>query len=744
MRPSDWPASGAIDLLRHDLPHDSSTTEWWYLNTHLTTDGGRGVSVFAAFFRILLKSQADGSPEYAHSLAWAVSDVDQSRYLATSRVDASAARIGLDKIRNGHGSKDPRLNRAMTEVLEQGKVPRPDRFFEGPVTVAKDRLALDFAGDRFDKRPDGTYVVTLGGATDSAHVELAFTPGKPAVRHGDDGVVHGVHGEDMFYYFIPRCAVAGSVTIDGKRHMVSGDGWYDHEFGCPPPKVEGAPKRSTFDSGIVAWNWVSAQLSDGSELSVYDLVHNESAQSVGRWAIHIGRDGTRTAVQQFTLTPSGRWRSTRTFEGWPTAWHLEVPELAITLDLQSAFSDQEFVTVLSKPAFWEGRCSVKGTRQGASVTGTGYIERSGFADSDTLDTFFSHVGEEVRESVKRVAPLDLTLEHATSLAASPGREDLLDGVDLKQLSRTLIEPLRYVTDRGGKSWRSYAALACCDVVQGDSRQFAHWLAMPELMHTGSLIVDDVADKSVVRRGGPTAHLKYGEAIAMNSGTAAYFLGERLLERTLASDQAKLRLYDLYFEALRSGHAGQAIDLDGLAAYVPEVVESGDASMLERRVLAIHRLKTAAPASALARMGAVVGGGTEAQIDAVGRYFDALGLAFQIVDDVLNLRGFEGDLKQKGEDISQGKVTLPVARALGRLDKAQRTALWRDVSSRPQDPAVVGDVVARIEKCGALDDCMRQARQLIEDAWKLLDATCVESMQKVMLRAFGWYVLERHY
>jgi geranylgeranyl pyrophosphate synthase len=264
------------------------------------------------------------------------------------------------------------------------------------------------------------------------------------------------------------------------------------------------------------------------------------------------------------------------------------------------------------------------------------------------------------------------------------------------------------------------------------------------MHTGSLIVDDVADKSVVRRGGPCAHLKYGEAVAMNAGTAAYFLGERLLERTLVPDAQKLRLYDLYFEALRAGHAGQAIDLDGLAAFVPDVVESGDSSMLERRVLAIHRFKTAAPASALARMGAVVGGGTEAQIQAVGRYFDALGLAFQIVDDVLNLKGFKGDLKQKGEDISQGKVTLPVARALGRLDKDARIALWRDVSSKPEDPKVVRSVIDRIDACGALDDCMTQSRTLIDDAWRQLDAVTEESIPKVMLRAFGWYVLERHY
>jgi geranylgeranyl pyrophosphate synthase len=304
--------------------------------------------------------------------------------------------------------------------------------------------------------------------------------------------------------------------------------------------------------------------------------------------------------------------------------------------------------------------------------------------------------------------------------------------------------VREITDRGGKAWRSYAALACCEVVGGDSRKFSHWLAFPELMHTGSLIVDDVEDKSTIRRGGPTAHLKYGEAIALNAGTAAYFLGEQLLTRSLLSDADKLRIYDLYFQALRAGHAGQAIDLDGLSCDVPAALDWGDLDVLEQRVLAIHRLKTAVPAASLARMGAIAGGGTPEQVEGLGTYFDSLGLAFQIIDDVLNLRGFEGDLKQRGEDITHGKLTLPLVKAFGRLDADARWALWNTVAAHPSDPAVVAGAIERIEQCGALDACVTQARELIESAWRRLDPLIDESQSKVMLRAFGWYVLERHY
>jgi geranylgeranyl pyrophosphate synthase len=171
--------------------------------------------------------------------------------------------------------------------------------------------------------------------------------------------------------------------------------------------------------------------------------------------------------------------------------------------------------------------------------------------------------------------------------------------------------------------------------------------------------------------------------------------------------------------------------------VPEIVESGRGAELERRVLAVHRLKTAAPAGCLARMGAVAGSGTSEQVEGLGLYFEALGLSFQIIDDVLNLRGFKNDLKSKGEDVAQGKITLPVAKAMSRLGLAE-------LRSKPQDPAVIAQVIQVLEGCGAIEDCSREAKENVEAAWQRLDPLVGDTLAKLMLRAFSWYILERHY
>ncbi len=744
--PTDWPAPGPIDLSIQDLPHRSATTEWWYVNSHVKTASGRDLSLFAAFFRMVIgKDEKTHAPVFGHAATWALSDTGGKVYSAVSRIDHAAPAIGLERLKNGRGSQDARLNRAMQEILERGGIPLPDRLFDGEVYVGDRRLELDFAGSRFTRNDDGSYALALHDGRVNVGCDLVFHPEKPAVRHGEDGVVRGHGGEEMFYYFIPRCRVTGTLTLEGGEQAVAaGTGWYDHEFGGDFAGKQGAV--ATADQPDMAWNWVALQLDDGREISAYSLHDSQGGNDLkARWALLIEKDGTARGFKDCLLEPLTWWRSTRTFHDYPVAWRLTVPEAKLDLRLEASFPDQEFISLLSDPAFWEGRCEVSGTSGKKAVTGLGYVERSGFEMVRTLDEFFGAVGEVVRDSVAKVLPLAPTFEQARDLVASPERAHYMDGIDIEQLSRTLIKPIREIADRGGKSWRSYAALACCDVVGGDSRKFSNWLALPELMHVGSLIVDDVQDRATVRRGGPACHLIYGEPLAINAGTAAYFITHKLLKGNDVSPAKKLMLYDLYFEALRAGHAGQALDLDGLSGLMADVAASGDAHLLEKRVLATHRLKTAAPAGTLARMGALVGGGTDGQVEAVGCFFEALGLAFQLIDDVLNLRGFKGDLKSFGEDIGNGTITVPVAKAMGRLPPDERRWLRETLMSKPNDDAkLIAQAIDAIERCGALDACVDDARGMVEAAWRAAEPLLDDSMPKVMLRAFGWYVLERHY
>ena len=174
-----------------------------------------------------------------------------------------------------------------------------------------------------------------------------------------------------------------------------------------------------------------------------------------------------------------------------------------------------------------------------------------------------------------------------------------------------------------------------------------------------------------------------EPLSINAGCACYFLGQEMLNQVECTNETKLRMYQIWIEALRGGHAGQGLDIHGSDHLMDAAVESGDSTPVEASVHCIHRLKTAFPARCLAQMGAIYGGGSDEEVDAIGVFFEATGLAFQIIDDVLNLRGLvkPGEkmsqaLKVVGEDITEGKVTAPIAKAMSLLKTKEERKVRR--------------------------------------------------------------------
>lgn len=746
----DWPSrSGEIDLDRHDLAHNSSVTEWWYYNTHLTSKDGHRFSAFVCFFRNLKRRNADGSPVFASALNWAITDVDGKKYHSEVLLDAESPALIQKALKKDSLLKDKGLKKAMAEVVNKGKLPLPDKLFPEDVepSVSDKKMDINFGLARATKAK-GVYNVEARHTVQKHGLKLSFKPSKPVQRHGLDGVVGlGGDGGKMFYYFFPRCDVAGEITVGGKKYKVSGEGWYDHEFG-------GAEEEDSARKDC-NWNWVSAQLSGGYEVTASSLFNAADNSIIEEVAILIHPDGTRRQYTDIQFTESEPWTSIKTFRDYPQKYRLVVPEAQLDLEITSDLADQEMITLIARPAFWEGRCAVAGSLGGQAVTGLSYMERNGFGGGPTrLDTFFKSVGEMVRKAVLEAYPDVLTHETARTLIATEETDHYMKGVPLDVLNETLLKPVRIISDRGGKSWRSYAALACAEVVGGDCRRIIKWLPLPEFLHVGSLIIDDIQDKSLTRRGGPCSHLVYGEALAINAGTAAYFQTQHYLSTPEGITPVELnQLYALYFGCLRGGHAGQALDIHGLDYMMADVVARGGGPLLEERVLAIHRLKTAVPAGALARMGALVGGGTPAQIEAVGMFFEAVGVAFQIMDDVLNLRGLFTEkadlkpgqqLKTLGEDIMAGKVTFPIAKAMSKLDAPGRAALWGTLVTKPQDPAVVAAIIAQLEGLGAIEECVAQADDMVEQAWRELDPLVPDSFSKMMLRAFSWFVIERRH
>ena len=243
--------------------------------------------------------------------------------------------------------------------------------------------------------------------------------------------------------------------------------------------------------------------------------------------------------------------------------------------------------------------------------------------------------------------------------------------------QVVADAMRYSVKAGGKRLRPVLCLASAEAVGGDRA-----LAMPaacaiEFIHTYSLIHDDLPamDDDTMRRGRPTLHVVAGEGMAILAGDGLHAEAFGLLAREPQSDdpaivRRKLRVIDVV-AAAAGAHGmvgGQALDL---AAVTPDrdgrLPPPFDADGLRT----MHAKKTGALIRASAVSGAVMGGGSDRAVAAIDECAANLGLAFQIVDDILDVEGASSDLgKTAGKDAASGKPTYP---ALFGLDASRRMA-----------------------------------------------------------------------
>ena len=285
-----------------------------------------------------------------------------------------------------------------------------------------------------------------------------------------------------------------------------------------------------------------------------------------------------------------------------------------------------------------------------------------------------------------------------------------------RLHAALISPVRHLLDAGGKRWRAHLMARVLEIYGVSPHRYAELIAACEMGHAGSLMVDDVEDTSPVRRGSPAAHLLFGEATAINAGTAAYFSVDRAIRRCFPDDaELRLAVYETYLANLRATHAGQALDIQGHQKEMTAALATGDPEPLLNMLTLTHRLKTGAQVRAVCEIASPAGRATPQQRAALG---EAVGLAYQITDDVSDLRGVmhrDRATKRVAEDLHNAKVTFPLAHAVTLLPRDEAAELWRTLQAEPDERAV-RRAARTIDASGAVQRCAEQATALLDQAW----------------------------
>jgi geranylgeranyl diphosphate synthase type II len=230
---------------------------------------------------------------------------------------------------------------------------------------------------------------------------------------------------------------------------------------------------------------------------------------------------------------------------------------------------------------------------------------------------------------------------------------------------TLHRAMRYAVFAGGKRLRPVLCLAAAEACGGKTSGALPAACAVECIHTYSLIHDDLPcmDDDDFRRGRPTTHKVFGEAVAVLAGDALATIAFEILGRT--NETARHGAGEFFRELSKA--AGSLFLVGGQVADME--AEKREATPAE--LLFIHRGKTAAMISVSLRLGAMSANATPAQVKALGKFGENLGLAFQIIDDILDITQTSEQLgKSAGKDAAAGKATYP---AVFGLEKSRREA-----------------------------------------------------------------------
>jgi putative drug exporter of the RND superfamily len=332
-----------VVIPRDDAPHDR-LTEWWYYTGHLQADDGRRFG----FEFVIFRAERGGLP-----VSWAshVALTDETE--GTFRF-AQRSEIGPQVSVPVDGGFDLEFGRGLGEQGANGRI-----------------LAM-IGGDGQDELTAALPADPASPTPGSLGLDLRLESAKsPVARHDSDGWIDFGPAGGSYYYSRTAMSADGVVRVDGEAVPVSGQAWFDHQWG------------DFIAVGGGGWDWFAVNLDDGTDLTFslvrdadgsYPLVYGTLVDVDGR-VRHLPRESFRVDV-------TGRWTSPATGADYPAAWRIEVLGEDLIIDLEPTVADQELDTRASTGVvYWEGSQVVSATRDGNRLGGEAYVELTGYGPS---------------------------------------------------------------------------------------------------------------------------------------------------------------------------------------------------------------------------------------------------------------------------------------------------------------------------------------------------------------------------
>src|SRR6059058_145341 len=292
------------------------------------------------------------------------------------------------------------------------------------------------------------------------------------------------------------------------------------------------------------------------------------------------------------------------------------------------------------------------------------------------------------------------------------------GRDTVSNVQAITEIGEYLREGGGKRIRPALLLLSSKLFNYDGRGAVKLGAVVEIIHTATLVHDDIIDEAQIRRGRPAANTQWGNSKCVLAGDWLYMQAFKI-----AVQERNFRILDTLIELTQQMVEGELLQMEKLGKLIS----------LDEHFDLIFR-KTACLFSVCMRMGAILGEAAPEQEECLAQYGRDLGMAFQIVDDVLDLTASESILgKPVASDLREGKVTMAVIHALERCTPEEREMIETVVDQRAFNGVAHSDILGILERYDSLDSATARAAAYAESASK---AICTFPMSEIK-RALLW-------
>lgn len=281
---------------------------------------------------------------------------------------------------------------------------------------------------------------------------------------------------------------------------------------------------------------------------------------------------------------------------------------------------------------------------------------------------------------------------------------------------------QYLQGNGGKRLRPMLLLVTCRLFREPDQQAIQLGAVTELIHTATLVHDDVIDEADTRRGRPSANIIWGNHTSVLAGDWLYMQAFQIALRLQRFD-----VLELLISLTQQMVDGELLQLERIGKL--DITEADSIELLDR--------KTASLFSACTRLGAIAGGAGEREQSLLGEFGWNLGMAFQLVDDILDFTSRESVLgKPVGNDLREGKVTLPLIYALESASETERARVANVLRTNSYEETPFSEILRIVDRHGGIERTRKRASEFTTKARTLLEVFPESPAQRALLAATG--------